>query len=165
MIYRCLEPALVTNVVGADWNFRIYKHHGHGVMFPHVDSCMGVICALTDDSIFACHISSFFQNDMNYPGAFDSLTNLLGVNQVQSAVVFGDIPTWNKMNVRPAWTKQITFISDSCGNGVDAFLDVDTGAFKLMSYKAGRADDDHSNVLVGGNINLYAIAASSRVVC
>ena len=143
MLFQCVEPA--HDNVGDDyygWHFTIRPGLGHTIVFPHVDSCLGVACLLNNGHIFAGHINGFFGGGMNYDGAMQNLTNQINL-PVNAAIAFGDIRMWDMILTTPMQTSLNTanllkVICDSSANGVDTFVDVDNGDVRVMGYLQNR---------------------------
>lgn len=146
MFFYCVEPAHEKVVPKKadyyDWKFRIKKGLSHHIIFPHVDSCLGVICQLGGDTMFAGHINGFLDDDMSpktYQKAFTNLTNELKKDQVARAVVFGDTSSWKQNGVKFPWPIVTEIQSgDKVPQGVDVMVSVDTGDVQAMKYLKDR---------------------------
>lgn len=173
MLFYCVEPT--DERVGRDrhdWHFLIKSGFAHHVAYPHVDSCLAVVCDLGGGRIFAGHINGFYNNDFSsdsHKQAFDAMLGQLGGVAVNRAVFFGDEPNWST-HLNPATRlncPNFTYMDSSNGvrypQGVDVMFDIDSGAVKLMPYQANR---DFKTAVPTTIINLYAVAVGiNRVPC
>lgn len=168
MLFYCVEPAHDrANDDYYGWNFTIRTGFGHHVAFPHVDSCLGVVCILPGNRIFAGHINGFYQDDFSpasHQNAFQNLIQQLNGAVVQSAAVFGDVRSWQGFLAFP-WANRAVFIADSCADGVDVMFDVDTGILQLMRYSANRDFRNIIPVQVLAQRNLNAVAGNTVISC
>lgn len=166
MFFNCVEPA--HDLVGRDyydWHFTIRAGLGHHIIFPHVDSCLGVICQLPNNTVFAGHINGFYQNDYSaasHQNAFQDLIQQLNGATVLRAAVFGnigdgqDLAGWSDYIQFP-WANRVDFLSSSCERGIDVMFDVDSGQLQLMRYQDGRNFRQQPLAQRLANLNLYTI--------
>lgn len=168
MFFNCVEPA--HDNVGRDyydWKFTIQSGLGHHIVFPHVDSCLGVVCQLAPGRVFAGHINGFFNNDFSpasHQAAFQNLVAQMGGAPVQRAAIFGDVDSWRGF-VHIPWPTIVAFRSMSCAQGVDVLFNVDSGNLQVMRYLANRNYRVPALPGVVAAVNLYGVVASSTVVC
>lgn len=168
MFFYCVEPA--HDRVGQDyhdWKYTIKQGLGHHIIFPHVDSCLGVICQLTGNRVFAGHINGFYQNDFSaqsHQGAFQAMVNEMQNAQVQRAAIFGDVRAWAGF-VQFPWAVRVDIRADSCPNGIDVMFDVDGGGIQVARYVQDRNFRQRplQNTVWSGN--LYGLGAYSLVTC
>src|SRR4051794_6381071 len=69
----------------------LHKNTNEQVIFPHVDSCVGMVLVMNDGTVIARHISCVDQhNNLSYDRAFEDLTHGINKGHVTKAIVFGD---------------------------------------------------------------------------
>jgi len=174
MIFYCVEPT--DERMGNDyydWKFLIKSGFSHHVAFPHVDSCLAVVCQLEPGRIFAGHINGFYQNDfssVSHNAAFDNMVTQLNGATVNKAVVFGDVPNWRRTHgVDPAAKlncANVTYLDSSNGQsypqGIDVLFDVDNGSLKLVPYTRNRDFKAISNAMA---VSLSAVNGVGSILC
>jgi hypothetical protein len=174
MFFYCVEPQHQN--IGQDyydWKFTIKSGLGHHLIFPHVDSCLAVICQLPGNRVFAGHINGFYQNDyspLSHQNAFQSLLQELNGAVVLSAAIFGNVGDGNQEmgwvdHVAFPWPNRVEFLSLSCAQGVDVMFSVDSGRLTVMRYLDGRDFRQTAPPNVAANVNLYTVAGFNRVTC
>lgn len=144
MLFYCVEPAhdaLEKKTAFYDWKFTLREGFSHFVAFPHVDSCLGVVCKLKVGRVFSGHINGFYKNDFSaqsHQAAFQALVDEIGdAHQVSHAAVFGDVANWQDMGVVFPWNNLLIIHANS-PSGVDALLDVDMCELFVMGYQPNR---------------------------
>jgi hypothetical protein len=176
MIFYCVEEAHAN--IGQnyyDWNFKMTNTLPHHIAFPHVDSCLAVICNLTvGNRIFACHINGY-HNLNNFPnipaahiGAWNRLLACLAPDTVSHAMIFGDVANWQAMGVvnPPPWLNCNIYMPNNQAHGVDVLFEVDTGSFRIMSYVQNRnfRAIPANHILAGGPVNLNGVAGQNTII-
>lgn len=141
----CVEPK--NDSIGKkdyNWKYKLNKSRklGEYVVFPFVDSCLGIICYLPGDEVVFAHLNGYHKekNGMDYAQVFSEflLEQRLNDSAVLSAVLFGDIENWfyNKLNdtraSEPNWSN-LTEVFVSV-NSFDAIFDVDNGILSVLKY-------------------------------
>jgi len=172
MLFYCVEPNDAR--IGQDkhdWHFLIRSGFAHHVAFPHVDSCLAVVCDLGGGRIFAGHINGFYNNDFSansHIQAFNAMLGQIGSAAVQRAIVFGDTNNW-QVYLNPAITLgclNVTYMDSSnpasYPQGVDVMFDIDSGQVKLMPYQANRNFKAAAPATI---VNLYTVAGINTVLC
>lgn len=144
-ILFCVEPQhdkVNDNLYG--WSHSISKNTKLGVRiaFPHVDSCLGIICELPGDKIFAAHLNGWHEEkkDLNYTEVLNDFLILLNKenSQVLNSAIFGDLHTWfdDKKNPTraefPNW-RNLNHLKSETGK-LDVLFDVDSGILAIMDY-------------------------------
>ncbi|MHA6493077.1 hypothetical protein ACX0MV_07500 [Pseudomonas borbori] len=168
MLFYCVEPA--HDRVNDDyhgWNFTVRAGLGHHIAFPHVDSCLAIVCILPGNRVFAGHINGYYQgaySAVSHQNAFQNLTMQLNGAAVQSAAVFGDVTTWQGFLGFP-WVNSAVFLSNSCPNGVDVMFDVDNGTLQLMRYTANRDFKAITPQQVLASRNLSTVVGNVIIPC
>lgn len=174
MFFYCVEPEHQN--IGTeyyDWKFTIRQGFGHHVIFPHVDSCLGVICQLPGNRIFAGHINGFYQNDYSansHRNAFQNLIQQLNGAVATRAAIFGNIGDgamemgWLDHIAFP-WANRVEFLSLTCAQGVDVMFDVDGGNLTVMRYQANRNYRQRPQQQAVANANLYTITGRTLINC
>ncbi|MEO4049207.1 hypothetical protein AAFN46_19235 [Pseudomonas sp. CAU 1711] len=174
VFFYCVEPEHESiSQDYYDWKFTVRRGFGHHLIFPHVDSCLGVICQLPGNTVFAGHINGFYQSDyspQSHRNAFQSLIQQLNGAVVQRAAIFGNVGDGNmEMGwadyINFPWANRVEFLSLSCAQGVDVMFDVDSGRLQIMRYMAGRNYRQRPQQQVVANTNLYTIAGYTLVNC
>jgi len=178
MNFNCAEPTHKN--IGkdfCDWKFTLKKGFAHHVTFPHVDTCLGVVCDLGKERYFFGHINGFFQNDFSaesHRKAFVAMMDEINNETVHRAIVFGDI--YERANVYK-WgglvnpipllkSKNVTIMDssnrDKYPKGVDVLFDIDNSSLKLMLYKENRDFKVAENGVV---LNLKSVEGINKVMC
>lgn len=174
MFFYCVEPQ--HEHIGQDyydWKFTIKPGLGHHILFPHVDSCLGIICQLAGNSVFAGHINGFYQNDysaQSHRNAFQRLLQELNGATVSRVAIFGNVGDGAQEmgwvdHVNFPWANRVEFLSLTCAQGVDVMFDVDSGRLTVMRYLAGRDFRMRPPPQVVANTNLYTIAGYTVINC
>ena len=142
MLFNCVEPTHAN--IGQNfyaWHYKMGTQLPHHIAFPHVDSCLGAVCELANNRVFAAHINGLLRMDLGWAGshmqAFNDMLVLLNNEAVQRAIVFGDILNWEQF-IHIPWNDANIYIANSCADGVDLLFEVDTGNCQLMRYQLNR---------------------------
>jgi hypothetical protein len=174
MFFHCVEPQ--HEYIGRDyydWKFKVKTGFGHHILFPHVDSCLGIVCQLAGNRVFAGHINGFYQNDyspLSHQNAFARLLQELNGETVLRTAVIGNIGDgMDEMGwvdyIQLPWPNRVEFLSLTCRQGVDVMFDVDSGRLDVMRYLDGRNFRLMPPPMVVASRNLYTIANSTVVNC
>ena len=173
MIFVCAEPnhdKVKNNSDYYAWHYKIKKGLGHHLVFPHVDSCLGVACQLKSESVFGGHINGFFNSDFSpasHRAAFADMLEKLKPDIVTRAVIFGDVENWRGYGVDFKKglndCKNITCLIYQGGGGVDVMVNIDTGEVQTMKYQMDRDFKTIPATDVKSRVNLYTIDGSQDI--